>query len=115
MVDQPAEKGNATHWPTLEEQLRTSRVKPGTALEKLVRENQNFEMLRPAEANDRLRLPPWLRVYWRKHHPEARYSGDDPTGGYPLALKDLYRWMLEFQDLPVQKGPESENGGEHGH
>ena len=49
-----------------------SKVIPGSALEKLIRENQDFDMLSPEEAHDRLRLPPWLRVYWRKQHPELQ-------------------------------------------
>ncbi len=54
-------------------------------------------MLRPEEAHDQLGLPPWLRVYWRKLHPDADYSG--PSGGYPLSLADLYEWMVDHQDL----------------
>lgn len=46
------------HWPSLEEQLEASHVIPGSALEKLIRENQDFDMLSPEEAHDRLRLPP---------------------------------------------------------
>jgi hypothetical protein len=79
-------------------------------------------MLRPEEANDKLRLPPWLRVYWRKQHPDAIYVG--PSGGCPLVLKDLYEWMKDHQDLPVQNdgGPSANPGGDgtprgghHGH
>jgi hypothetical protein len=93
-------------WPSLEEQLRASKVIPGSALEKLIRENQDFDRLRPEEAHDKLGLPPWLRVYWWKQHPELRVPAHDPTGGYPLALRDLYLWMLEHQDLEPQRGPE---------
>jgi hypothetical protein len=45
-------------------------------------------------------LPVWLRVYWRKRHPEGAYSANDPTGGYPRVLKNLYAWMVLHQDLP---------------
>jgi len=62
-------------WPSLEEQLAASRVARGSALEQLIRDNQDFEILRPEEARDKLRLPPWLRVYWRKLHPDAKYTG----------------------------------------
>jgi hypothetical protein len=92
-------------WPSLEEQLRASKVILGSALERLIRENQDFDRLRPEEAHDKLGLPPWLRVYWRKQHPELRVAAHDPTGGYPLALRDLYLWMLEHQDLEPQRGP----------
>ena len=81
------------------EQLRASNVKPGSALEQLIKGNQDFGMLFPSEANDKLRLPPWLRVYWRKHHPDDQYLPTDPTGGYPLALRELHNWMVRNQDL----------------
>lgn len=54
-------------------------------------------MLRDAEAGDTLDLPPWLRIYWRKLHPDADYSG--PGGGYPMVLRDLGEWMLRHQDF----------------
>lgn len=94
----------APHWPSLEEQLKAANVKPGSALEQLIKDNQDFDMLFPSEANDKLRLPPWLRVYWRKHHPEDKYLQTDPTGGYPLALRDLFNWMVRNQDLPGLEG-----------
>ncbi len=92
-------QGGNPRWPTLEEQLAKAKVTPGSALEELIRNNQEFSMLWPHEANDRLRIPPWLRVYWRKNHPEARYSETDPSGGYPMALHELYEWMISHQDL----------------
>ncbi|MEN3333420.1 MAG: hypothetical protein V7641_2785 [Blastocatellia bacterium] len=90
-------------WPSLSQQLRDAEVTPGSALESLIRDNQDFSMLRPEEAKDTLRLPPWLRVYWRKAHPEINYSGLDPTGGYPLVLKEIYEWMVTHQDLKPGK------------
>jgi hypothetical protein len=112
--DKEDKKDDAPRWPSFEEQLRESKVIPGSTLEKLIRENQNFEMLAPEEAHDKLRLPPWLRVHWRKKHPELRHAAHDPTGGYPLALRDLYLWMLQHQDLEPERGRESDKGGEHG-
>jgi hypothetical protein len=109
------EKAERPHWPSLEEQLKASNVIPGSALEKVIRENQDFERLGPEEASDKLRLPPWLRVYWRKKHPELRYPPHDPTGGYPLALRDLYIWMLQHQDLRAPGESEPGEGGEHAH
>jgi hypothetical protein len=101
--------------------LSNAKVIPGSALEKLIRENQDFSILWAHEANDRFRIPPWLRVHWRKSHPEAKYAKDDPSGGYPMALHDLYEWMIRHQDLqqpgqglkqkPMTKRP---NGGTHG-
>jgi hypothetical protein len=98
-------------WPSIEEQLRESRVKPGTALEDLIRQNQDFSMLRPEEARDLLRIPLWLRVHFRKNHPELEFKPGDPTGGYPLALRDIYVWMIEHQDLKPEEGEQRPGGG----
>ena len=92
-------------WPSVEEQLADDRIAPDSSLERLIRENQDFHLLRPEEASDRIGLPLWLRVYWRKNHPDQTYSADDPTGGYPRALKNLYAWMLAHPDLPARSGP----------
>ena len=86
-------------WPSIDQQLKVSRVVPGTALEKLIQANQDFGMLRAEESHDKLPIPLWLRVYWRKGHPEATYSAADPTGGYPLVLKEMAEWMMLHQDL----------------
>ncbi len=89
----------AGEWPSVDKQLRQARVQPGSALEALILDNQDFKMLRAAEADDKIQVPLWLRVYWRKGHPESNYSAADPTGGYPLVLKEVYEWMLTHQDL----------------
>jgi hypothetical protein len=86
-------------WPSLEEQLAVAKVIHGSALERLVADNQEFEMLRPEEAHDRLGVPPWLRVHWRKQHPDGDYSGASPSGGYPHLLPDIFEWMVAHQDL----------------
>ena len=80
----------ARGWPGLHEQLQADHVLPGSALAKLIAENQDLGLLRPEEAADSLKLPPWLRVLWRKHHPDGRYLASDPTGGYPLLLRNLH-------------------------
>jgi hypothetical protein len=74
-------------------------VPPGSALERLILEHQDLDLLRPEEVNDQIGLPPWLRVYWRKQHPELEYRADDPTGGYPRALTKLHVWMKRHPDL----------------
>ena len=86
-------------WPSPDQQLKASRVQPGSALEKLILNNQDFGMLRAEEANDKIPVPLWLRVHWRKDHPEVDYSASDPTGGYPLVLKEMAEWMRLHQDL----------------
>src|SRR5260370_26349693 len=89
----------AAAWPALDKQLETDRIRPGTALAALVAANQDFRLLRPEEAQDKLPLPPWLRVLWRKQHPGIHYRLGDRTGGYPLVLRDAHEWMLAHQDL----------------
>lgn len=87
-------------WPSIEEQLAAHRIVGGSALEKLVQDNQDFDMLRPEEANDSLGHPHWLRVYWRKQHPGSRHAVGDPTGGYPGVLETILAVMLANQDKP---------------
>lgn len=71
-------------------------------------------MLRPEETNDKLRLPAWIRIHWRKRHPDADYSG--PSGGYPLTLGHLHQWMVANQELPRYGQPESPSDtGSHSH
>src|SRR5215213_4292875 len=87
-------------WPSLKEQLAEDGVEPGSALAKLIAANQEFDqMLRPEEAADRLPIPPWLRVYWHKQHPDFEVRPGDPTGGYPFVLKEIAEWMVHHQDL----------------
>jgi len=90
-------------FPTLEAQLHAAHAIPGSALDKLIRQNQAFGQLKARDATDTI-VPPWLKVYWRKGHPEVNYDNDnDPTGGYPLVLKEVLEWMMSHQDL--QPGP----------
>ena len=89
----------AAAWPSLDKQLETDRIRPGTALAALVAANQDFRPLRPEEAQDKLPLPPWLRVLWHRQHPGSRFRPGDRTGGYPLVLREAHQWMLSHQDL----------------
>jgi hypothetical protein len=86
-------------WPTLKAQIDRAHAPAGSALEKLIQANQDFSLLRADEAYDNLRIPLWLRVHWRKAHPEGNYSAADPTGGYPLVLKEVAEWMEHHPDL----------------
>jgi hypothetical protein len=110
VADDAGASAGRTRWPTLRQQLREAGVRPGTRLDELIRNNQDFSLLRPEELNDRLRIPPWLRVYFLKRHPEITPIPGDPTGGYPLALRDLYNWMVENQDLPEQASEGDDDG-----
>jgi hypothetical protein len=94
----------APHWPVLEEQLNALKVQRGSALEQLIKDNQDFSILLPSEANDELPFPPWLRVWWRKKHPELTFEG--PKVGYPLGLMEILSWMRRHQDLPPGPGGE---------
>lgn len=72
----PAQKNPKFDYPTLERQLTQEyhgeKVQlTGSELAKLIAENQDFEMLRSDEFTDRRGLPPWIRVWWRKGHPEG--------------------------------------------
>jgi hypothetical protein len=89
-------------WPSVEEQLRDARVVHGSALERLIRENQDFELLHPGEVDDGLPIPPWLRVHWRKQHPDQVPDASSPAASYPYpdVLDSIYEWMRIHQDLP---------------
>jgi len=88
-------------WPSVEKQLARARAPQGSALEQLILENQDFDMLRPEEANDDLEAPLWLRVYWRKLHPGSRHAPGDPSGGYPLAMDKMLHSMMANPDNPT--------------
>jgi hypothetical protein len=98
-------------WPSLAQQLKTDAVAPRSALEALIAANQDFSILRPEEAKDKLPIPLWLRVMWRRAHPELEYRANDPTGGYPLVLKEAHEWLVTHQDLvpgPAERDAEPE-------
>jgi hypothetical protein len=95
-----AQGAPSAKWPAVEQQLARERAVPGSALERLIQDNQDFDLLRPEEAaGDKIRIPLWLRVWWRKGHPETPRNPDDPTGGYPRALAEIHEWMRTHQDL----------------
>ena len=100
-MSQPRAKRPA--WPSVEEQLGAAGVRSGSALEALIRDNQDFGLLDPSEAADGLPFPPWLRVYVRKGHPEVEFSGRPVL--YPLLLERVLDYMLANQDNPTGKGP----------
>jgi hypothetical protein len=100
----------AVRWPTFVEQLAADRVPPGSALEHLIHENQDFSQLAPEEAHDDLGLPAWLRVAWRRHHAVPRIPGDR-SGGYPLVLQEAHEWLILHPDVrPVVLTPQLVSG-----
>jgi hypothetical protein len=87
-------------WPSIKEQLSSDKVTRGSALEKLIKDNQDFHLLQPEEVDDDAGLPLWLRVYWRKNHPDLQHPTVNPGGGYPDVLYNIHTWMLAHPDLP---------------
>jgi len=93
-------KQEPPRWPPVEEQLRAATVIHGSALEQLVLANQDTSLLRPGEAeDDGIDLPLWLRVHYRKNHPEQEHAPAGPVGDYPEVLENLHKWMMANQDL----------------
>ena len=66
--------------PTLADQVGQAGAPAGSALEKTIRENQDFELLQPEEFEDGYPVPLWLRVASRKQHPEIPMPAKNPTG-----------------------------------
>jgi hypothetical protein len=87
-------------WPSLQEQLRSDNIIAGSALENIVRDNQHFDLLDPEEINDNRNLPPWLRVFWRRCHPEVQDLDFKRGGVYPQVLSTVYAQMLVDQEIP---------------
>jgi hypothetical protein len=90
--------------PSIATQQAAALARPGTAFAALIAANQNFSILNPEELTDNRRLPLWLRVYWRKNHPNGNYDVNNPTGGYPHVLKEILEWMQAHQDLKPGPG-----------
>ncbi len=88
-------------WPSVQEQLAAARARRGSALEKLISENQDFGLLAPEEARDNAGLPLWLRVFWRKGHPDVPHSTENPGAGYPDVLYTIHAWMVAHPDNPL--------------
>lgn len=89
-----------TTWPSIDEQLTSAKVARSSALERLIRDNQDFHLLEPEEAHDDAGLPLWLRVHWRKQHPDLQHQKVNPGQGYPDVLYNILEWMLAHPDLP---------------
>ena len=104
-------------WPTLGEQLKESNVKKSSALEKLIKDNQDFAMLRPEEATDKLRLPPWLRVHFRKTPSRARVQAgrsDRRLSAGPPGSLSLDDPQPGLEDPGRRESLTTRPGGKHG-
>lgn len=87
-------------------------IREGTALAKLVAEAEGHVEMKAAAIvapGMKLDLPGWLLAHYRRNHTEMTKvaAAADPTGGYPLALENLYTWMLLHQDLQPPPEPPS--------
>jgi hypothetical protein len=80
--------------PTLKHQIESAEAPKGSALEKLIRANQDFDLLHPDEFEDAYPVPLWLRVAWRKQHPEVQLPAKNPGAAYPEVLSQAYRRMV---------------------
>jgi hypothetical protein len=80
--------------PTVTDQIKDARAPSGSVLEKMIRENQDFELLASDELNDDYPVPLWLRVLYRKQHPEITFPAKNPGAAYPEVLSQVYRRMV---------------------
>ena len=83
---------------TVAEQIKQTGAPAGSALEKLIRDNQDFELLHPEELNDDSPIPLWLRVLWRKQHPDIPMPSKNPGAAYPEILSQVYKRMVADPD-----------------
>jgi hypothetical protein len=81
--------------PTIKSQIESANAPKGSALEKLIRANQDFELLHPGEFEDDYPIPLWLRVAWRKQHPDVQLPAKNPGAAYPEVLSQAYRRMVD--------------------
>jgi hypothetical protein len=86
--------------PTVAEQVRKTGAPASSALAKLIRDNQDIELLHPDELNDGYPTPLWLRVVWRKQHPEIAMPARNAGAAYPETLAPIYRRMVANPDQP---------------
>jgi hypothetical protein len=104
LVGVPKEEvGMAKKLPSVDSQIRDAKAPKGSNLEALIRENQDFDMLAPGELDDNYRLPLWLRVLWRKQHPEIKMPEKNPGAAYPEVLSQIYKRMIANPDAPWGK------------
>jgi len=89
--------------PTVASQIKNARAPKGSALESLVRENQNFDLLAQEEMEDDHPYPLWLRVLWRKLNPDIVMPEENPGAGYPGFLSEIYTRMVINPDITWAK------------
>jgi hypothetical protein len=107
--------GSARGWPSLHKQLEDVDAPAGSGLEQLITENQDLELLHSSEVDDGQPYPPWLRVRWRKAHPEEFPPGEAVV--YPMMLERVLEWMEHNPHkvdptLPVSAGDDARDSSE---
>lgn len=85
---------NTAQRPSVEEQIKSAKAPKGSRLEKMIRDNQDFSLLQPEEFGDNFPIPLWLRVAWRKQHPEVAMPARNPGAAYPEVLSQVYTRMV---------------------
>jgi hypothetical protein len=85
--------------PPIDTQLQADDIDADSILARVVRQSQDAELLCDSEFDDHLGIPLWLRINWRKGHPEDHFRCDDPGYGYPRVLYEAYGWLVRHQDL----------------
>jgi hypothetical protein len=100
--------------PTVAAQIASANAPRGSALEKLIRSNQDFALLHPEELDDEYPLPLWLRVAWRKQHPDVQMPAKNPGAAYPEVLSQAYRRMVANPNEAWSLEPEGNTEGEGG-
>ena len=91
--------------PTIRAQIESAKAPKGSVLEKLIRANQDFEFLHPEEFEDDYPVPLWLRVAYRKEHPELEFPSKNPGAAYPEVLTQIYQRMIADPNEPWDAKP----------
>jgi len=85
--------------PSLDNQIKSAKAPKGSALERVIHDNQDFNLLSPEEFDDEVPLPLWLRVAWRKQHPDISMPEKNAGEAYPEVLSQIYERMVANPDL----------------
>lgn len=80
--------------PSVEDEIEKAHAPKGSALDTLIRESQDYGLLAPEELVDEYPIPLWLRVAWRKAHPEIPMPAKNPGAAYPEVLSQIYKRMI---------------------
>jgi hypothetical protein len=100
MASSPSTSDATSQWPSIERQLTDAKAINGSKFEEFIRASQETNLLRPGEHHyDGIGVPLWLRVYYRKQHPDEPSAPAGPAGDYPEALNRIQELMQVNQDL----------------